>query len=248
MLRVEKIRKTFGGIVAVDEVSLAVEPGQIHGLLGPNGSGKTTALDIISGYLRPDAGEVYVDDRPMRKSSPARRARFGLARGFQHPSLLEDRSALENVALALLPGLSLRQRLGRVDRVMEQPWSRPAVQALEVLGLLDIANERVSELSFGLRPLLGVARVLASGSDVLLMDEPAAGLGAHEMGVLREALQAARDQGAAILLIEHNVQFILDTCEVVTVLNFGQVIAHDTPQLAMQSPEVRTAYLGSAHA
>ncbi len=244
-LVVDGLSVHFGGVVAVNKVSLRVEPGQVHGLIGPNGAGKTTFIDAVTGFVRPKFGAVSVGATPVARRSPRRVARSGMVRSFQSVELFDDLTVLENLAVACDDGAWTSY----VRDVVAPPkitLGRAALEAIRTFKLADDLDKLPSELSFGRRRLLAIARSVAANPSVLLLDEPAAGLDdteTRELAVLVRAL--ADDWGIGVLLVEHDIDMVLDTCDVVTVLTQGSVLASGTPAEVRSDSRVLEAYLGS---
>ena len=231
LLQVSGVTVRFGGHKALDEVNLVAEPGAITGLIGPNGAGKTTLFNVITGLQAPQRGEVYVDGRPVTGLAPYRRARLGLARTFQRLELFSLLTVRENVELA---ASGWRWRAGgAVDSL------------LSFVGLADVAGVRADELPTGKARLVELARALATGPRVLLLDEPASGQDAHETEAFRGVLAEVARRGVAVVLVEHDVQLVMRTCQRVHVLDFGTLLAVGTPAQIQADPRVRDAYLGS---
>nr|BFE61873.1 branched-chain amino acid ABC transporter permease/ATP-binding protein [Dactylosporangium thailandense] len=243
-LHVSGLRVQFGGVVAVDDVSLELVPGEVHGLIGPNGAGKTTVIDALTGFVRPARGTIRLDDVSIAPWSARRRARAGMARSFQSLELFADLSVRENLAVACDDDGARRYVSDLVvpGRIRLTP---PALAAIREFRLSDDLDRKPGELAFGKRRLVAIARAVAADPRVLLLDEPAAGLSdeeARELGTLIRTL--ARDWDMSILLVEHNVDLVLSTCDRVTVLEAGAVLARGTPQEVARDPRVVSAYLG----
>jgi ABC-type branched-subunit amino acid transport system ATPase component len=250
VLRAAGLAKSFGGVVAVDGLSLDLVPGETTALIGPNGSGKTTALRLISGATSPDAGQVVAAGRDVTAAPTAERVRLGIARTLQTTSAFPELTALENV----LVGQSVRRRYGGVARTaLVTPNSRAetreaeqtALEALRLVGLEDLADAPAPELTSSQRRLLAVAAALATGPRVLLVDELAAGAGADELERLGEVAGRIRSEGIALLLVEHNLRLVRLTADRVVVLAAGQAIAEGTVDEVRESEVVRRAYLGA---
>jgi ABC-type branched-subunit amino acid transport system ATPase component len=245
----ESLVVRYGGLVAVDDVSLAAPAGRITGLIGPNGAGKTTIFNACSGLVRPTSGRVLLDDTDVTSMSLPRRAQRGLGRTFQRIELWDSLSVRENVQLGregLLAGSSpWRQLVARRSDRAEAAAAADA--ALETCGLLPLAGRPAGTLSTGSRRLVELARVLAGGSSMLLLDEPSSGLDDAESArfgaILRDAIAS---RGVGVLLVEHHMELVLDVCDYLYVLDFGQLLFEGTPAETVASDDVRAAYLGTA--
>ncbi|MDO8212011.1 ABC transporter ATP-binding protein [Conexibacter sp. CPCC 206217] len=239
LLEADSISVSFGGIKALADVSIAAEPGAVTGLIGPNGAGKSTMLGVLSGLQRPKAGRVRFAGHDVTRKAPHRRARLGMARTFQRLELWSSMTVAENVLTAA--------ELGR-------QWNRDAApqriagRALEQLGLTTIADVPVGELSSGQGRLVEVARAMALRPTMLLLDEPSAGLNEVETEELGRILASLAADGTAIILVEHHVELVTNTCSYVYVLDFGQTIAAGPPEQIRRDEAVQRAYLGSKHA
>ncbi len=248
VLAVEGVAKSLAGVKALSSLDLRVTAGTVHALIGPNGSGKTTFLNVVSGYLTPDRGVV----RLLGNESPgsvSARAVAGLGRTFQTPLMFEDMTCAENVMVAL----DNHRKHGHLRHLVRTPGARTeereslraALDILDSLGLGDRAMSPASKLPPGERRLLEIARVMALQPRLVLMDEPAAGLSGAEIEELEEVIRALRDSGIAVVLVEHHVDFVMRLADEVTVIDFGQVIAHGPPELIRNDPRVIAAYLGT---
>jgi len=249
-LEVRGLRKRFGGVHALNGVDLDVREGTIHGLIGPNGSGKTTLVNVVAGYYPRDAGEVFLFGRSLRGERPHEVARMGLIRIFQMAHLFGRSTLLENV----LVGLHLGVRAPLVAAALRLPafgleereLRRSATDFLDVVGLADLADRQASSLSHGQQRLLEVARALAARPRLLVLDEPATGLTADELERLARLIREVRDGGVTILLIEHNMAFVMGLCDWVTVLDYGERVSHGPPSVVQRDPRVIEAYLGTS--
>lgn len=231
----------YGGVTANDAVDLDVDRGQVVGLIGPNGAGKTTYVDAVTGFA-PASGEVWLEGRRIDRLPAHRRRRAGLARTWQAGELFDDLSVTANLAVAVQGG-GLR---GLAADVLRRRAARPPHDpVLDELGLADVATRRPDALSLGRQKLVGVARALAGGSRVLLLDEPAAGLDTHESLAFGAEVRRMADRGLAVLLIDHDMNLVLGTCDLIYVLDFGRVIAVGTPDEVRGDPAVVAAYLGA---
>jgi len=249
MLTVKDVHKSFGGLKALNGVSLEVEGGSITGLIGPNGSGKTTLFNVISGFYPKDKGEIYFKGRRIDGLPPHKIARMGLCRTFQISQIPQRMTVLENMLLApqgqlgegLLGALFRYRRVARQERAL----LRKALHLLELVGLFDWRNEYSGNLSGGQKKLLSLARVLMADPDLILLDEPTAGVNPTLIRSLLEVIERLRDEeGKTFLVIEHNMKVISSICNKVYVLNFGEVIAEGSPEEIQRSERVLQAYLG----
>ena len=242
LLEVRGLIKRFGGLVAIDELDLDIEPGEIHAIIGPNGAGKTTLIGQLTGELRPDGGSIAFAGRDITRLPTHRRAHLGLARSFQITSVFLDFTTLDNVALAVQAhdGHSFRfWRRARRDRGLREP----AMTALEHVGLAARADDIASSLSHGEHRQLEIAMALATGPRLLLLDEPTAGMGAEESARMIELLGGLKG-GQTILLVEHDMDAVFALADRITVLVYGRAIATGEPEEIRANAKVREAYLG----
>ncbi len=249
VLEAHGINKVIGGLTVLQNVDIVVRPGHVHGLIGPNGSGKTTLLNVLCGYVLPDSGRVAVIGSEPRPGRPHLRARRGVGRTFQTPTLFEGVSCVENVLVALDHSrrssiVSAVLRLPHALREERRHFAR-AMELLAAVGLASRAATPAASLPPGERRLLEVARVLALQPRVVLMDEPAAGLSGPEIDELGGVIRSLREAGIGVLLVEHHVDLVMALADELTVLDFGKVIAHGDPETVRHDPAVIAAYLGS---
>ena len=245
MLELRNLSRHFGGVKAVDQLDLQVRQGEILGLIGPNGSGKSTTVNLITGVYKPSAGSLTFKGQDIAQLEPHQRTELGIARTFQN--------------IRLFGQLTVWQNLWAARVVREKGWAgfrqrwlsgaaaaREEAEALLVFG--DLAHKRdmlAGNLAFGEQRRLELIRAAASGAELLLLDEPAAGMNAEEIHDLDQRIRQLRDQGRTILLIEHHMELVMEVCDRVAVLNFGRKIAEGTPAQVQQNAQVRAAYLGA---
>ena len=249
VLQVLGIRKEFGGLVAVNDISFEIRCGQIVGLIGPNGAGKSTTFNLITGLLRLSAGEVRFRGERISGLASRQIARRGVSRTFQHVKMIADMTVLENVAL----GAHLRGSRGplsamlRLDRLEERALLREAQAQLERVGMGAHLHTPAGNLAMGQQRLLEIARALCNDPLLLLLDEPAAGLRHREKQALAAVLRQLRTQGLSILLVEHDMDLVMQVTDRIVVMEFGTLLVEGTPQEVQASPAVRAAYLGTEH-
>ena len=249
LLQANGLRKAFGGLVAVNDVSFSLNTGEIVGLIGPNGAGKSTTFNLISGVLPLTSGEVLLRGQRI-DGLPAREvARRGMSRTFQHVKLVPDMTVLENVAL----GTYLRTRAGsasavlRLDRAEEARALAEAARQLDRIGLAGQEQQLAGDLALGPQRLVEIARALASDPSLLLLDEPAAGLRHKEKQALADVLRQLKAEGLSLLLVEHDMDFVMKLTDRIVFMEFGTKLIEGTPAEVQASPEVRAAYLGTEH-
>ena len=242
LLATSGLTKRFGGLVAANEVALAVMPGEIHAVIGPNGAGKTTLISVLAGELRPDAGTIRFAGTEVSRLGPARRAALGIARSFQITSIFREFTALENVALAVQAHAGHSFRFWR-PAASEAPLREPARAALAEVGLADRVDMPAAALSHGEKRALELAMVLATGPRLLLLDEPTAGMGPADSAAMVRLLAGLKER-LAIVLVEHDMDAVFALADRITVMVYGRVIASDLPEAIRADPEVRRAYLG----
>ncbi|WGS01505.1 branched-chain amino acid ABC transporter ATP-binding protein/permease [Bradyrhizobium sp. ISRA443] len=239
VLEVTGLSKHFGGLKAVDGVDIAVKRGGVHALIGPNGSGKTTTLNVLSGLYKATAGKIVLDGTDITNMAPHQRTAAGLGRTFQNIRLFRSMTALENVEIgAERPGNTM---IGKGEDALTER----AMEALTFVGLGNRANELISSFSYGHQRLIEIARALASNPTLLLLDEPAAGLNSTEKLELHELLKRIAAQGLTILIIDHDMTLVSEAAQHITVLNFGRRIADGESMAVLRHPDVVSAYLGS---
>jgi branched-chain amino acid transport system ATP-binding protein len=246
LLEVRGLSKRFGGVVASDNIALAVTPGELHAIIGPNGAGKTTLIGQLTGETFPDAGRIRFGGVDVTRAPAHRRSMLGLARSFQITSLFLDFTALDNVALAVQAHAGHSFRFWRNAR-SEPELREPARKALAHVGLAERADTVVASMSHGEHRQLEIAMALATGPRMLLLDEPMAGMGPEESSRMVALLRDLKRE-LTILLVEHDMEAVFALADRITVLVYGRVIASDTPEAVRANAEVRQAYLGEQEA
>lgn len=248
ILEVRGATKKFGGLTALSDVHLTIQEGQIYGLIGPNGAGKTTFFNVLTGMYQPDGGEFKLAGKPYDPRAPHLVAQAGIARTFQNIRLFGDMTALENVMV----GRHTRTSAGFFGAIFRTPGQRKeelriktrAFELLRYVGLEKYANYQARNLSYGVQRRLEIARALATDPKLLALDEPAAGMNSGEKRELGNLLDKIRKDGTTILLIEHDVRLVMELCDRMTVLNFGQLLVEGEPQAVRNDPKVIEAWLG----
>ena len=249
MLEVKNIGISFGGLKAVDNVSLTIEKGQLYGLIGPNGAGKTTIFNLLTGVYKADHGSIFLDGKELTGKSTIEINQAGIARTFQNIRLFKDLSVLDNVKAGLhnhhpystIEGIFRLPRYYKVEKEMN-------ARAMELLKVFDLDKEcdyKASNLPYGKQRKLEIARALATDPKLLLLDEPAAGMNPNETAELMDTIRFVRDHfDMTVLLIEHDMKLVSGICEKLTVLNFGQVLTQGETSEVLNDKRVVTAYLG----
>ena len=249
MLEVTSLGISFGGLRAVDELSMKIEEGGLVGLIGPNGAGKTTVFNMLTGVYRPTDGGIRLDGQNLIGKKPHDICKMGVARTFQNIRLFANLSVLDNVKTGLHNEITytLAESLLHLGsyRKKEHAMDGRAMELLDVFGLGSVADYKAANLPYGKQRKLEIARALATDPKLLLLDEPAAGMNPNETEELMETIELVRKKfGVTVLLIEHDMKLVSGICEYLYVLNFGRLLAEGTPSEVLQNPEVVTAYLG----
>lgn len=248
MLRIKNITKIFGGLTALEDVSFEVKDGSITGVIGPNGAGKTTLFNIVTGLYSQTSGDVYLGDKNISFFAPETLAGMGIVRTFQNVELFSEMTVLENVMV----GLHTKSKSGIISCAFKLPGQikeekyikEKAMHWLEFTGLADHADIEAANLPFGKGRILEISRALAVEPQVILMDEPAAGLNSLETSQLAMLIKRIRQSGITIVLVEHDMELVMNVCDSIVVLNLGKKLAEGTPREIQENQEVIAAYLG----
>lgn len=248
LLRTEKVTQCFGGLTAVNQVSIDLHKGEIVGIIGPNGAGKTTFFNILSGIYTPTEGKVFLDGEDITGRTPHEIAKLGMTRNFQNIRLFSNMTIIENV----MTGIYCRKKSNVLDSILntrrhrreEKETEAEALKYLDIVGLSDNRYDMATSLPYGQQRKLEIGRALASNPKVLLLDEPAAGMNDQETIDLSDFIKHLRDIGYSIILIEHDMRLVMNVCDRIYVLNYGAQIAQGSPEEIQRNPDVITAYLG----
>lgn len=248
LIKIERLNRYFGGLHAVNNVSFNVNKGQIKAIIGPNGAGKTTLFNLISGTLKTSSGNAFFKDCLITGLKPYQIANKGISRTFQNVQLFPNLSVLENVMI----GRHIQSKGGFFAGMLNLPFTRKeekninekSLSLLKLFSLQDLKDEEVMNLPFGKQRLVEFARALATEPELLLLDEPAAGLNIYETEELAEQIKKIRNMGITILLVEHDMSLVMDISDEIVVLNYGKKIAEDHPEKIQKNKEVIKIYLG----
>lgn len=252
ILELVGLSKYFGSLQAVDNIDLAIEEGEMRGLIGPNGSGKTTLFNLVTGFLQPTAGKILWQGKDITRLPSEAITKKGIGRTFQLTTLFKEMTALENVIVAY----HLRMEAGLFQQFLGTPREREkgrvtkekALDLLESMGIAEIKDEIAGGLPHGHQRALGIAIALATEPKLLLLDEPVTGMNPTETADMMKTIKGLRDRGLTLLIVEHDMKAVMGTCERITVMNFGKKIAEGTPKEVSKHKEVIEAYLGRGHA
>lgn len=252
LLEVREISKSFGGLQAVDNVSFNVEKGTIKAVIGPNGAGKTTLFNLISGFLPTDSGTIIFNNKKTERMKPYQITSQGLARTFQHIRLFPRMTALENVMI----GRHIHSKAEFISGMLGLPWTRreekdirdKSLEIMDFLGIVELAEMDATSLAYGQQRIVELARALACGPSLLLLDEPAAGLNMRETADMAKLITKIRDAGMTVLLVEHDMSLVMNISDEIIVLSYGEKIAEDVPMAIQKNREVVRVYLGEEDA
>ena len=249
MLRVDSVTMQFGGVTAIDDLSFEVKKGTIYGLIGPNGAGKTTIFNIITGNLKPTNGKVFLEAKDITGTKPNKVVYKGVARTFQNIRLFKSMSVLDNILI----GFDAQAKYGYIEAILRFPRyfkyekiiEQKARELLEIFGLSNFADNKATDLSYGIQRKVEIARALATNPKLLLLDEPAAGMNPKETDELADIIFKIKEQfNLTVLLIEHDMKFVNKMCDKLTVLDYGEKIFEGKPADAIVDKKVVAAYLG----
>jgi len=241
LLHIEAVSKAFGGVLALDRATIDVERGAIAGLIGPNGSGKTTMFNVITGYTRADSGQVMLDGKAITNSAPERVFGLGIGRTFQLTRIFPSMTVLENMLIAAQHKERSRNPLARAGGAAAR---RHAIEMLDFTGIADHAHALAGTLSYGQRKLLELSYVLVADPKIILLDEPAGGVNPSLINTIAGKIRELNAAGKTFLIVEHNMDFVMGLCDPIMVLDYGTVIASGPPEQIRNDPKVLDAYLG----
>ena len=249
VLKINHLTMQFGGVVAVNDLSMEINRGEIVALIGPNGAGKTTVFNMLTGVYKPTEGNIILDGKDITGQNPELISKSGIARTFQNIRLFNEMTVLDNVKVGLHNQIKYGMWTGILRlpayKEKEHEMNREAMKLLKIFDLDREAHYKASQLPYGKQRKLEIARALATNPKLLLLDEPAAGMNPNETEELMHTIHSVRDQfGVAILLIEHDMNFVMGICEEITVLDYGRVIARGDGKAIRNNPKVIAAYLG----
>lgn len=248
ILEIENISKHFGGVKAIDRCTFQVKRGSITGLIGPNGAGKTTMFNTISGLIKPDDGSIYFNDEEITTVAPYKRTRLGIGRSYQAIRLFPELTTLENIVISFQNNKERLRDAFTPYKRHQKNLERKAMDLLESVGLQEKSNLKAYELSYGQKKLLEILRAKASNSQLILLDEPTAGINPTLIIKVTKIIKDFQKEKRTVLIVEHNMPFIMDLCETIVVMDRGHVIAAGKPKEIQENAKVMEAYLGARRA
>lgn len=247
ILKIEHLVKRFGGLAAINHCNFEIEENSITSLIGPNGAGKTTMFDVITGLLEHDQGEIYFRGKPIGNLAAHRRAHLGVARTFQLIRIFPQLTALENILLALRGNQESLLDIFKLLKKTQNKLKEKAFEYLHMINLHEKAHTPASSLSYGQQKLLEIMRTVATDADLFLLDEPAAGVNRTMLHTIINVIKRLKQEGKTIVIVEHDMNFVMNLSDKVIVMDYGKEIAEGTPQEIQNNPKVLEAYLGVKH-
>lgn len=247
ILKIEHLVKRFGGLAAINHCNFEIAENSITSLIGPNGAGKTTMFDVITGLIAHDQGEIYFNGNPIGASPAYKRAKLGIARTFQAIRIFPELTALENIMLALPENQENLLDIFKPFKKNQRKLKEKAFEFLRMINLHEKAHETAISLSYGQQKLLEIMRAVASGADLFLLDEPAAGVNRTMLHSIINIIKRLKQEGKTIVIVEHDMNFVMDLSEKVIVMDYGKEIAEGTPEEIQNNQKVLEAYLGVKH-
>lgn len=244
MLKVQNLYKSFGGVKAVNHCSFTVEEGSITGLIGPNGAGKTTTFDLISGLMKPNEGHIHLKGKDVTRWPAHKRAQQGIGRTFQAVRVFPEMKTIDNIMVAFPQHPDKLRDALLFHKKKRAKLKEQAMQLLKDVGIADKAHLNAGDLSYGQKKLLEIARAVATGANLFMLDEPAAGINPTLLNQIRDYILKLNKEGKTFFIVEHNMPFIMDICDRIVVLDYGKEIAVGTPKEIQHNPRVIEAYLG----
>ena len=249
MLRIINVTKKFGGLTAVDDLSIKVKRGHIHSIIGPNGAGKTTLVNMITGVYKVSGGSIHLDGKDITNIPTNKLVHKGVCRTFQHLEVCSNMTALENVMLGFdkYMNKNLFKSCFRFNEIVEdeKKYHKKAMELLKMVGLEEYANIEAQNLSYGILKKIEIIRAIATSPEIILLDEPVAGLNPNETAEISAIIKDIAHKGVTIVLIEHDMKMVMKVSDKITVMNFGRKLAQGTPEEIANNEEVITAYLGN---